>query len=320
MEASNVTLPTLRPDLDAMSAFLEVIFGDVMTDGMIEIAYTLPDSKAPKQARMFPVADFDAAAAFAARINEKPGQNVYVGPALRRPDMENQRSADKDIIQMPVLFADFDEDGSAEKARDRLKDAGLLAPLTTITGRHPHTRAHFYWKLDDPIADQGVFKATQSHIAKALGADPACKNPSRLMRLPGTVAWAKKDGRQNEVTELKKPKGRRQRFDAAEISRLEADAKADVAEIPPAPTPKPIDTKLHVSELDNRNADNITKMLEGDNWHTNMVAAVARMVAKGDQDTSHSKRPPCPATRRRRQPTRCRWPSMGPGRRGSTSN
>ena len=320
MEASNVTLPTLRPDLDAMSAFLEVIFGDVMTDGMIEIAYTLPDSKAPKQARMFPVADFDAAAAFAARINEKPGQNVYVGPALRRPDMGNHRSADKDIILMPVLFADFDEDGSAEKARDRLKDAGLLAPLTTITGRHPHTRAHFYWKLDDPIADQGVFKATQSHIAKALGADPACKNPSRLMRLPGTVAWAKKDGRQNEVTELKKPKGRRQRFDAAEISRLEADAKADVAEIPPAPTPKPIDTKLHVSELDNRNADNITKMLEGDNWHTNMVAAVARMVAKGDQDTSHSKRPPCPATRRRRQPTRCRWPSMGPGRRGSTSN
>ena len=57
---------TLAPDIDAMSAFLEVIFGDVMADGMIEIAYTLHDSKDPRQARMFPIADFDDAAAFAA--------------------------------------------------------------------------------------------------------------------------------------------------------------------------------------------------------------------------------------------------------------
>ena len=57
---------TLAPELDVMSAFLEAVFGDVMADGMIEIAYTLHDSKDPRQARMFPIADFDDAAAFAA--------------------------------------------------------------------------------------------------------------------------------------------------------------------------------------------------------------------------------------------------------------
>jgi hypothetical protein len=80
-----------QPDPQVIADFFERLFSHVTIDGQIEIAYTLPDSKAPKQARMFKVEDYAEAADFAAQINATPGQNVYFGPAIRRPNQPHSR-------------------------------------------------------------------------------------------------------------------------------------------------------------------------------------------------------------------------------------
>ena len=271
------------PDIDSVHAFFERMFSHVSINGQIEIAFNLTDDNKINQARMFKVEDYMDAADFVIDTNKHDGQNVYFGPALRRPDCGNNRASDTDCIALLALFADFDKEGAMEAAVEQMKDIGLRAPVATITGRDPHPRAHTYFPLQDPIRDVGLMGTALTHISKLFNGDPACKNPSRIMRVPGTVAWPKKAGRQTELTELKMPQSRRQFFHVTEFTRHQIEIPEPVATTSILSLNN---SSLHASELDNRNADNITKMLEGDNWHTNMVAAVARMVAKGDHDTS----------------------------------
>jgi hypothetical protein len=275
-----------QPDPQVIADCFERLFSHVTIDGQIEIAYTLPDSNAPKQARMFKVEDYAEAADFAAQINATPGQNVYFGPAIRRPNQPHSRGGDADVVALYTLFADFDDDGASAAATAKMKELGIEAPITVVTGRHPHLRSHKYLPLVEPIRDHALMRNALAHIADLLDGDPACKNQGRLMRIPGSVAWPKKAGRQTEMTELHMPHGRRQQFNLGEITRHQASPQMPLA------APRNDHTgvshlpssNLHISTLDAKNADNISNMLRGNAWHNEMITAVGRMVAAGKTD------------------------------------
>jgi hypothetical protein len=218
-----------QPDPQVIADCFERLFSHVTIDGQIEIAYTLPDSNAPKQARMFKVEDYAEAADFAAQINATPGQNVYFGPAIRRPNQPHSRGGDADVVALYTLFADFDDDGASAAATAKMKELGIQAPITVVTGRHPHLRSHKYLPLVEPIRDHALMRNALAHIADLLDGDPACKNQGRLMRIPGSVAWPKKAGRQTEMTELHMPHGRRQQFNLGEITRHQASPQMPLA-------------------------------------------------------------------------------------------
>jgi hypothetical protein len=180
-----------QPDPQVIADCFERLFSHVTIDGQIEIAYTLPDSNAPKQARMFKVEDYAEAADFAAQINATPGQNVYFGPAIRRPNQPHSRGGDADVVALYTLFADFDDDGASAAATAKMKELGIEAPITVVTGRHPHLRSHKYLPLVEPIRDHALMRNALAHIADLLDGDPACKNQGRLMRIPRLSRMAK---------------------------------------------------------------------------------------------------------------------------------
>ena len=58
-----------------------------------------------------------------------------------------------------------------------------------------------WWRLDEPITDPVLSEALLKGMAAALGGDPTVANPSRVMRLAGTIAWPMKpDRKRPELT------------------------------------------------------------------------------------------------------------------------
>ena len=129
------------------------------------------------------------------------GFNNYVTVNPARPQGPNVK--DQDIIQIPFLFADADERGVVSK----VKSDFIHKPDAHIcTGTMPFERGHFYWQLEEPVqpTDFEQWKELMQNIAKRHGCDPQICNPSRIMRLGGTVSYPSKAkrarGYQTELT------------------------------------------------------------------------------------------------------------------------
>jgi hypothetical protein len=110
--------------------------------------------------------------------------NIFVGP---NPRSAEGLSGDANVATFRVLFTDFDgiEPGDGcgiwEFIEPRFEAAGLPVPDLTIYSGHG---CHCYWRLTEAIeADQ--WRIVQKQLIATLGSDPACKNPERLLRLPG---------------------------------------------------------------------------------------------------------------------------------------
>ena len=196
------------PDANAMREHLEHMFGgylDGFHDGLIELAWT--DTKpnadgryALRHAAMFGTDQVEELATEAVRLNSQPMCNVYVGAALRKPGtFPGGRAADADVLALTCSYVDLDDDGAAISAKDKY---GTAKPSkVVVTGREPYVRAQMWWRLDEPITDFGLSEALLKGIAAALGGDPTVTNPSRVMRLAGTIAWPMKpDRKRPELT------------------------------------------------------------------------------------------------------------------------
>ena len=131
----------------------------------------------------------------------RQGFNVYVtvNPAVPL----GPHVKDGDVIQIPFLFADADERGVVSK----VKSDFIHRPDAHIsTGTVPFERGHFFWQLEEPVqpTDFEQWKELMQNIAKRHGCDPQICNPSRIMRLGGTVSYPSKAkharGYQTELT------------------------------------------------------------------------------------------------------------------------
>jgi len=197
----------LVPDEGAALAHLEMLFGRAVNDGLIEIAWTPAGNpqRGPSAARLFDVTDVEDAAAFACEVNAIEGQNVYVGMALRQPGtFPGARASDADFMAVWALAADCDDKAASDRAKEYMRGQDLRPSAYVVTGSLPASvgmRAQLWFSLTDPITDPATFRDMQARLAHHLGGDPSIKNPSRIMRLAGSIAWPAKPGRVIERTE-----------------------------------------------------------------------------------------------------------------------
>ena len=200
-----------KPNPDAMRAHVEHLFGgylDGYHDGKIELSWTdiKPDESGRhrlRSARLYDTADIDGLIAEAERLNSQPMCNVYIGAALRKPETAPfGRAGDKDAWCLTAAYVDLDDEGAVAAAVDIYKSKAVKPTLVVVTGRAPHTRAQVWWRLDEPLTDPEQWSALIKGMSGALRGDPTVANPSRVMRLAGSVAWPVKDGRTVETTQI----------------------------------------------------------------------------------------------------------------------
>lgn len=120
------------------------------------------------------------------------GLNAYavIGNAAKATGRRGSVT-DADVTQCPALFVEWDDGASIEDQQWRWLD--LMLPEPTVMVATGGKSVHVYWVLSEPITPEHWRKLTTRLIAYCK-ADEACKNPGRLMRLPGSIYHDKKTG------------------------------------------------------------------------------------------------------------------------------
>ncbi len=204
-----VVMPMYKPDAAAMTEHVEHLFGgflDGFHDGLVELSWTdtKPDESGRyklRHARLFGTDQLDELVEEAARLNAVPMCNVYIGAALRRPDTAPfGRAKDNEAWALTAFYTDLDEDGAVPAARAVYGNA--KPTMVVVTGTHPHKRAQLWWKLEEPATSPEHWEAVLRGMAVAMGGDTTVVNPSRVMRLAGSIAWPVKEGRLVEITSI----------------------------------------------------------------------------------------------------------------------
>jgi hypothetical protein len=171
-----------RRDMERHIELLTEPWADHGIEAAMEIR-CLKENRSPVSLRLKPL---DAAfrqetLSQAMQLNEG-GWNIYV---CVNPIRNNWTGAAKDeaIVAAYFAFADADDSGAAE----RLVRAEPSPDFVVHTGSVPHGRLHAYWRIEG-IPDLEAWRDMQSALIARLGSDPAIKNPSRVMRLAGTLS------------------------------------------------------------------------------------------------------------------------------------
>jgi KaiC/GvpD/RAD55 family RecA-like ATPase len=136
-----------------------------------------------------------------------------------------------------------------------------------------------WWVLDEPTEDLAVAREMERRLAVWLNGDKSIVNPSRVMRLGGSVAWPLKAGRKVEVTDLITKSARQAPwgFDELKVAVREAVPLEDETARPSDP--------MDFNTADRQGGpgilQRINKALDGDHWHDNVRDAVAHAIARG---------------------------------------
>jgi hypothetical protein len=288
--------PHLEPDRDAMWRHISTLFGgdfDGAADGLVELAWT--DAEPPHRlghGQQFGTDELEQLVDRAFELNRRPCVNVYVGAALRKPDTpRNARAKDSHFLCAPFDWYDHDEYG-ARAAVDESKKRGVPATITVVTGRHPILRLHLYWRLVEACRDPMLMRALCVATAKALGGDTSVVNPSRIMRIGGSLAWPTKPGRILELTEVHIPDdGRPNAYWFATLMERFGDGMPLAAPTPPAlPKPAPENEPEIAPDvagvsglaIGSHSVEALLAAIRaGRRWHDNTVRLVAHWLARG---------------------------------------
>jgi hypothetical protein len=288
--------PNSKPDRTAMLRHVEQVFGggfDGALDGLVELAWTDPATGALRHGQLFGTDELEELADRAEALNRVEGCNVYLGAALRKPGSAlDRRASDTAFHSAPFAWADIDDD-CVSAAVQAAKAAGAPPTMTIVTGRHPHLRAQLWWRLTEAERDGAAIKALCSGIGLALGGDSTVSNPSRVLRLGGSIAWPVKPGRVREATEVHIPEdGRPPAYWAASLAKTiaahapllnVAPTSAEQSIPPSAPssaTPKSIDLPIGSLSIE----ATLAAIQRNDRWHQNAVRLVGNWVARGLSD------------------------------------
>jgi hypothetical protein len=154
-------------------------------DGRIELAWTDGRDGRLKYASIFGTDQLDQLVERAVAENRKEGQNVYIGQALRKPNIAPfGRCKDDEFYALTAFYTDIDDD-IVLAACAKYRNLGCLATAMVITGRHPHLRAQMLWRLNAPLREADACRRQNLAIAQALGGDTSVVNPTpwRIDRL-----------------------------------------------------------------------------------------------------------------------------------------
>ena len=136
--------------------------------------------------------EIDRAVDLALEMNAN-GLNVYMTINSINPSAvikAGKGATDSDILRAHYSFADADDLQGLAGINQ------LVHPyepdILVTTGTTPHERRHAYWRLAEPCQDLHLWRETQKLIAFKLETDPSVCNPSRIMRVAGTVSYPSK--------------------------------------------------------------------------------------------------------------------------------
>lgn len=116
-------------------------------------------------------------------IHEENKRHIWVGVCPR----ERKNSAAPSVAR--VLWCDLNESiVSDEQVADAVKQSGLPDPTMIVNSGHGF---HLYWKLSEAVLANDV-KQYSRGVHQALPTD-ATHDPTRVMRVPGTMNWKKLD-------------------------------------------------------------------------------------------------------------------------------
>lgn len=123
------------------------------------------------------------------RLNDD-GYGVYivinhVDPTVATKIKEGRGGAtDTDITTPTALFVDIDRDEQTPGANLSMLEDAEVPPSLIVQSSTPN-KVHAYWFLDPGTCPLDLWRRLQAQLIAHFGADPACKNPSRIMRAPG---------------------------------------------------------------------------------------------------------------------------------------
>lgn len=202
----------LQPETATIKAHLAHMtqrWHELGRDCVMEIRMlTAEDSAKIKDvARFTPDADGIEQAAQHVAVMNSYKQNAYVvvNPINATAYIKTGEAAkDADILGSFFHWADADDAQAAANIRSFV---GPRSTFFVLTGTQPCHRPHVYWELEEPTLNMEAWTATQKAIAATLRTDASVVNPSRIMRIAGTVNWPKPKkidkGYIQEVTQLK---------------------------------------------------------------------------------------------------------------------
>ena len=201
---SNVQ-PMFEPDAAQMRRHVGHLFEgwlDGCHEGRIELAWTDARDGRLRHALSFGTDELDELVERAVQENRVQGQNVYIGQALRQPSSAPfERGKDEDFFALTAYYVDIDDDVTAT-ASINYRNRGCPPTGVVVTGRHPHVRAQMLWRLESPVRDAAACREQNIALAYALNGDLSVVNPSRVLRLGGSIAWPTKEGPVIERTEF----------------------------------------------------------------------------------------------------------------------
>lgn len=217
------------------------------------------------------------------------GYNIYAVRNPVRHDVKGSAS-DADIVAAFFLWADCDDPAAAGNVY-RFDGPKWSAAVTT--GRVPSVRVHTYWALKEACFDLAEWRAMQITIAQHFASDGTVINPSRIMRVGGTVSYPdkRKQGRGyvKEVTTL-----RTEYDDSREPVTLEQmvrvfGERAPARQLPLSQAASPTGARFNIDTGGNFSApldrERIAiQAMDGMEWHNAVIRLVASYVAKGLTD------------------------------------
>lgn len=124
----------------------------------------------------FPDATWDHRGEDILSISESENYGVYV--VVNAGGYTNQ-----EIVRVRALYADLDNESDIDGKLKLLHKLGAYPHAVIQTSPCGY---HLYWMIDREEFTPEEFSELQQLFVDRIGADPACKNIARLMRLPGT--------------------------------------------------------------------------------------------------------------------------------------
>ena len=125
------------------------------------------------------------------KIND--GFNVYmVISETSRPPAKGGGIKDADIESCRSVFVEWDDGASLEEQASRWQ--ALELPQPTVMVETGGKSLHVYWPLNEPLSPT-KWKELQTRLITHCSGDKACKNHSRVMRLPGCPYFSKQTGK-----------------------------------------------------------------------------------------------------------------------------
>ena len=172
----------LSPNPRSITEYLRKLVQNWAEDEVIELRF-LAEKPKPENYR-FETSQILEATNCIVEMNNR-GLNAYavVHPVLRQTPVS---AKDADIKRAFFAYVDADEKGAA----DRVRESKLFIPaMEVVTGTKPFLRNHMYFRFDEPMTDMLRWSELQKCLIKEFGTDTAIHNPSRLMRIAGSVAY-----------------------------------------------------------------------------------------------------------------------------------